>query len=251
MISEETAQKLQQLLASQPTYKPNQAVQAALKDINVSCFVGATCVGKTTLMDALVAYRPQYYGKTRNFTSRPPRADDDPKRYYYYEHSDAGLAPVFARIAQHENLQHNINPYNLTVYGSELADYPHPMNVGDIFSSSIDGFRQLGFGTLHVFSVVTDPDAWRTRLEQRFPSGHPQLHARLEEAVASLTWSLTQTAQDHAWVINPPNDIQAAVTAVDAIIRGENASNQAEAQNLATACLEQAKKLLNDTTPYV
>ena len=35
------------------------------------------------------------------------------------------------RIGQHENLQHNINPYTLTMYGSEIGDYPHPHNLGE------------------------------------------------------------------------------------------------------------------------
>lgn len=243
-LSAETEATLRRLLAEQPTYKPVPAVLDKLQHISFVCFVGATCMGKTTLMDALVALDSSQYGKTRNFTTRPPRADDDPKRYYYFEHTDAGLAPVLKRIAQHENLQHNINPYTLTMYGSEIGDYPHTHNLGDIFSSSIDGFRQLGFGHLRIFSVVTNPDAWLARIEERFPVGHPNRLARLQEAADSLSWSLAQTTSDHAWVINPPEHIEVAVTSVDSVIRGEKPPQQDEAKQLAEECLAKVKQLL-------
>lgn len=241
MISVETEATLRRLLAEQPTYKPTADILEKIQHIRMICFVGASCMGKTTLMDALVALDQRTYGKTRNFTTRPPRADDDPRRYYYYEHSDGGLQPILERIAQHQNLQHNINPYTLTMYGSEIDDYPHRYNLGDIFSSSIDGFRQLGFGELRVLSVVTPADIWLQRLEERFPEGHPSRAARLQEAVDSLAWSLAQTATDHCWIINPPNDIQAAVTSVDLVIRGETLTDQAKARGLAEECLTQLK----------
>ncbi|QQS19400.1 hypothetical protein IPL85_03885 [Candidatus Saccharibacteria bacterium] len=244
MISAKTEALLRKLLAEQPTYKPNSAVLARLKHIDYTCFVGATCMGKTTLMDTLVALNPLSYGKTRNFTTRSPRADDDPKRYYYYPHTDEGLRPIFERIARHENLQHNINPYTLIMYGSEIDDYPHRYNLGDIFSSSIDGFRQLGFGTLRVFSVVTDPAVWIDRVEERFPVGNFDRKARFQEAIDSLSWSLAQAATNHSWIINPSDHIQVAAVSVDAAIRGEIVTTQADARALAEECLKHVKELL-------
>lgn len=244
MISHKTEELLRKLLAEQPHYKPSAAIIEKLRHINMACFVGACCMGKTTLMDALAALDPECYGKTRNFTSREPRADDDPKRYYYYQHTDIGLEPVFGRIASGENLQHNINPYTLIMYGSEVTDYPHPMNMGDIFSSSIDGFRQLGFGTLWVFSVVTDPDTWVARVEERFPQGHPHRESRIREAIDSLEWSLAQSAADHRWVYNPAQHLELAATSVDSVIRGDASISESDAKAMATACLERAKELL-------
>lgn len=225
-------------------YRPETAIVSQLSHIHFACFVGASCMGKTTLMDGLVAFDSKRYGKTRNFTSRPPRTDDDPKRYYYYEHSDAGLAPVLERIAARQNLQHNINPYTLIMYGSELSDYPHLINMGDIFASSIDGFRQLSFGKLWVFSVVTDPDTWAARIEERFPAGSPHREARLREAVDSLAWSLAQNSADHAWVVNPPAHIETATASVDSIIRGNKPPGQVEARALAEACKKRVQELL-------
>lgn len=244
MISAQTEKTLQRLMREQPTYKPGPDILKRLQTVNFICFVGAGGMGKTTLMDALVAHNGALYGKTRNFTSRPRRPDDDPKRYYYYEHTDEGLQPVLERIASGTNLQHNIDPFSGYVYGSEIDDYPHQFNLGDIWSTSIDGFRQLGFGSLRIFSVVTDPEHWQLWFERRFPADHPLREARLKEAAQSLTWSLAQTATDHAWVINRPDHIESAAQFVDTVVRGEHPGRQNEAERLARACLARATELL-------
>ena len=244
MLSARTKARLHKLAAEQPTYRPNTATLEQLRHILFVCFVGAGGMGKTTLMDELVQLDPSRYGKTRNFTSRPPRADDDPKRYYYYPHTDAGLAPVLARIAAHENLQYNINLFSDYIYGTEIADYPHPYNLGDIWSSSIEGLRQLGFGELHIFSIVTDPASWQQRFDSRFPPGHSLREARLKEAAQSLEWSLAQTSPDHTWVINRDGAIRDAAVSVDSTIRGEAPAPQTEARALAEQCLKRAEELL-------
>ena len=244
MISRETEAILKRLLAGQPTYRPLPEIVEKISGTTFLCFVGATCMGKTTLMDTLAALDEQY-GKTRNFTSRPPRADDDPKRYYYYEHSDAGLRPLLDRIERRENLQHNINPFSLYVYGTEAEDYAFLYNMSDIFASSIDGFRQLGYGKLLVFTVITDPDTWELRFERRFPLTNPERTARLKEAVASLEWSLAQSAPDHLFIIDPAGQIEVAAASVQKAVRGEILSDQAEARTLAEACLTRARGLLS------
>lgn len=242
MISEQTKQLLLQLLAEQPTYRPKQAVLDQIKGKRMVCLVGASCMGKTTIMDTLVRLDPRF-GKSRNFTSRPPRADDDTSRYYYYEHSDKGLKPIFDSIRSGELLQYNINPHTLHVYGSEASGYPHDINLGDIFSSSIDGFRQLGFGDVRVVTIVTDPSVWQTRINARFPVGSERREARLKEAVTSLEWSLAQTNPDHSFIINYDGEAEAAAKQLHATLNG-TMPNQEEARRLAEACLAKAKEML-------
>lgn len=243
MVSDETKKQLERLLAIQNAYKPNDAVLALAATKTVVCFVGASSVGKTTLMDALSS-QPGY-GKTHNFTSRPPRPEDDPSRYYYFDHTDKGLGEIFDRISSRELLQYNINPYNLFVYGSAIEGYTYSVNLCDIFSSSIDGFRNLGFGKLYVFSTVTDPKSWLRRFNARFSADHTQRTARLQEAVASLTWSLAQTNPDHRWVINPEGNIAIAAQSVIDCINGTcNSAEQTEAKRLAAACLKAVQEQL-------
>lgn len=206
------------------------------------CFVGASCMGKTTIIEAVQALDPMF-GITHNITSRPPRAGDG-DRYDYYAHTDEGLAPLLHQIETGQLFQYNINPFSLIVYGSTIDGYPHRYNMGDIFASSIDGFRGLGFGKLYVLSVVAKPDIWLRRLNERFPAGHPDRPARIQEAAASLGWSLAQTNPDHRWVINE-GEARTAATDVISFVRGEKplGSDQARARYLAVRCLRTVEAL--------
>ncbi len=244
MVSSDVQQILEKLHDEQPTYKPNEAVLEKLHSVKAVCFVGGACMGKTTLMDALSAYAPEIYGKTRNFTSRPRRDDDDPKRYYYFEHTDEGLRPVIEQITAHELLQYNIDPFSWYVYGSHVDDYPHSHNLCDIWSTSIVGFRQLGFKELHVFSVITEPSAWQARFDARFTPEHPLRLPRLREAAESLRWSLGQTNPDHHWVISHDGQIDEAVQTVDTTLRKQSDTEQPEeARALAEACLARINEM--------
>ncbi len=241
MISEETEERLRQLLAEQPTYKPAPKVLQQVADAHVICFVGATCMGKTTVMQQLIT-QDSRFGEFIVFTSREPRPGDNKERYTYYGHSDAGLAPLLERIENHEVLQYNINPFSLLIYGSEGDGYPYDYNVGDVFASSIDGFRQLGYGSVQVLSIATVPEHWLERFDARFPLGDKGRDARRLEAIHSLEWSLAQTNPDHAWVINRDHELDNAVSMAKRAIDGR-ATHQAEARELAEACLRTIKGL--------
>lgn len=242
MISRETEERLRRLLEAQPTYVANQSVTDQIHGKSVVGFVGATCMGKTTIMQALIASDPKTFGEFIVFTSRAPRENENQSRYTYYDHTDEGLAELLDRIEKHEVLQYNINPFSLYIYGSEATGYPHPQNLGDIFASSIEGFRQTGFGHFQAISIVTDPELWRQRLDERFPAGHPGRKARLQEAISSLEWSLAQKNSEHAWVINTGSPERGAES-VKRTLTGR-IDDQAYARHLAQGCLNHAKEAL-------
>lgn len=244
MLSKQTEQYIDGLLTTQTTYRPNPTVLNQVKRVTLVCFVGAASMGKTTIMDALVALEPSRFGKTKSFTTRPPRADDDTRRYYYFDHTEEGLAPVFKQIQDRELLQYNIDPFSRYIYGSEITGYNHPYNLADIWSTSIEGFRQLGFGKLYICSVITEPDKWLARFNERFAPDNPLRQARLKEAVASLEWSLAQTNCDHCFIINRTSKA-AAADMTHHFIAGD-VVKQPEAREIAQRCLEQAKKELAD-----
>lgn len=241
MISAETEAKLRQLLNERSSYKPRPEVLEQVADKEVWGFVGATCMGKTTIMREL-ARRSSDYGEFIVFTTREPRANDNASRYAYYEHTDASLAELIKRIETKDVLQYDINPFSLLVYGSDVDGYRHRYNLGDIFASSIDGFRQLGFGTVRVISIVTNPATWLTRFNERFPLGHPGRDARKLEAASSLRWSLSQIdAPDHYWLINNRD----ASTVADDLLAmlATSPKPNPEALQLAQACLKQIEEL--------
>lgn len=242
MISPQTESTLRRLLANHATYRPAASILEQAAKTAMLCFVGASCMGKNTIIEA-VQELDQAFGITHNITSRPPRAGDG-DRYDYYAHTDEGLAPLLHQIETGRLFQYNINPFSLTVYGSTIDGYPHRYNMGDIFASSIDGFRGLGFGELFFLSVVTEPGIWLSRLNGRFPAGHHDRAARLKEAAASLEWSLAQTSPDHCWIINR-GDLRTVATGVIKYIRGEKAAlpAQADARRIAADCLAAVKAL--------
>jgi hypothetical protein len=241
MISSQTEEKLRRLLGERSFYKPRPEVLEQIANKEVWAFVGATCMGKTTIMREL-AKRSSDYGEFIVFTTREPRADDNASRYAYYEHTDASLAALIERLETKDVLQYDINPFSLLVYGSDVDGYRHRYNLGDIFASSIDGFRRLGFGTVKVISLVTEPATWLRRFDERFPLGHPGRNARKLEAASSLRWSLGQSsAPDHYWLIN--NDsVSTVADKLLAMLATAPNSNQ-EAMQLAQACLEQIEGL--------
>jgi guanylate kinase len=245
MVSAHTTARLRQLLDAQPAYHPHVAITQQLQHITVIGFVGASCMGKTTVMQALVARDPTMYGEFVTFTSRSPRPGDNTDRYHYYAHTDEGLRDLLGKIERREVVQYNVNPFSMYVYGSDVTGYSHPINVGDIFASSINDFRGAGFGRIQVFSVITNPNTWLTRFNSRFPVDSPERQARLQEAVASLRWSLSQGSPDHSWVINDSNPQAIAKTVDDCIKRAlSDPATQTAAHRLAKDCLTQIQAML-------
>lgn len=242
MISEETEILLKRLLAEQTHYLPRREVAAQIAGKTFICLVGATCMGKSTIMDGLIA-RDGQYGAARTIATRPPRPTDEPGRYTYYEHTDTGLAPLLRRIENREVLQYAIIPGSLSIRASEATDYPYEYNLGDVVSSAISSYERLGFGRLEILNIVTEPEAWLERFKERFPSTHPDHSARLQEAIASLTWSLEQATARAAWIINHEGRLSEAVEAADRAIRYGECTDQEEARALGMACLNLAREL--------
>lgn len=241
MISEDTEQKLAELFAVQDTYRPNESIAQQLANKTMLMFVGATCEGKNTVMEAVAALDKRF-AITGNITTRPPRSDDDPSRYTYYEHTDQDLQALLARIERREMVNYAINQHTKYVYTGALSDYPTEYNLGDVVSNAVTGYRQLGFKKTFAFTVITNPAVWLKRFEERFPLGHPQRKARRDEAIESFTWSLAQTSTDHYWVENVDGKSElAAQTVLDVCLRG--GAGRPGARKLAEASLEAAKQI--------
>jgi hypothetical protein len=239
-LSPDTIGKLNDLMLKQAAYKPSAAVQQAIADKTLIMLVGATCMGKSTLMSSL-AHANSYIRMASSITSRPPRPDD-PSTYTYYEQSDKGLAPLFERIERGELVNYAINPYNHLVYGRAPTDYPGDVNIGDYFSSVVDQFRHLGFKQIIALTVVSEPADWLRRFENRFPPEHPQRISRLQEAAESLRWSLGQT-HDHLWLVSKEDKQDEMVQNLYHVLEYGDDDNQ-QAPKLALACLELIESML-------
>ncbi|HSX07169.1 MAG TPA: hypothetical protein VLG92_05620 [Candidatus Saccharimonadia bacterium] len=240
MLSEQTIQTLNQLHETEDAYRPSSDITAQLGAKTIIMVIGATCQGKNLVMDTAVKLDERFHiAHTR--TSRPPRAGDEPGRYTYFENSDEGLRPVFEAIQNHAMVQYAVNPYSPLIYGSMPADYPTEYNLADVISSAVDNFRHLGFKRTIAITVVSEPTSWLQRFEERFPAGDAQRKARKDEAIESLSWSLSQET-DHYWVHNVDGQPELAAEQVIAIASGTS-NGQPEARKLAEACLEAARSI--------
>lgn len=233
-LSSTTLAELDRLYQAQNTYQPGEPIAAQLAAKTLLAFVGPTCAGKNTVMEA-TAKADKRFKLVGTFTSREPRPDD--QNYTYYQNTDEGLRPILADITGRRVVQYAVNPHAHLLYGSNLGDYAGDFCMADVFSSAVDQFRQLGFGRTLVVSVATDPAAWLQRFNARFPIGHPQRVSRRSEAIESLEWSLSQTAADHHWIVNVDNQPEVVVQAVIALAAGTGAGNPA-ARGLAEATLQ-------------
>ncbi len=241
MISAATERQLDELLLVQNAYTPNAAIKEQLTHKAIVMLVGATCEGKSTAMHATVALDKRF-GTTGNFTSRAPR-EDDIDSYTYYEHTDVGLMPILTRIRHHEVVQYAINPFTKQIYGTEVGDYNADYNVKDVFASAIDGFRQLGFGSTKAITVITEPETWLRRFEERFPPGDSRRTARRDEAIQSFEWSLAQPAGRHFWVENIDDKADYAGREIIAITLGTSLGHS-QARKHGEASLAAASKII-------
>ncbi len=205
MLSPETEHHLLDLQANQTNYRPDPEIQRQLGDKVAILLVAPSCGGKNTVMDATTKADDDRFCVMGTITSRVPRAGDNPDLYTYYDHTDDGLAELFARIDTHELVQYAVSPYEpYYVYGSGIGDYPKIFCMGDIFSDAVDPYRSLGFDRVIAISLVTEPDVWLPRFNERFPVGDPNRAGRISHAKRSLLWSLAQQeSAGHVWVENP------------------------------------------------
>jgi hypothetical protein len=220
MLSPTTIQQLDILHKTQNSYEPNPTVQAQLSTKTLFAVVGATSVGKNTVMETAAKFDPRFR-IAGTFTSRERRETDNPSIYMYYQNSDEGLQGLLAEIAKREVVQYAVNTHSHLVYGSHLGDYSSVYNLRDVFSGAITGFRQLGFKQVVTATIITDPDAWLRRFEARFPMDNPDRAARRDEAIDSLTWSLAQPNDgSHFWIENIDGQPEQAAKALIAIADG-------------------------------
>lgn len=246
MLSEAAKDQLALLYSQQSVYRPAPAIAEQLFQRTVIMLVGATCMGKNTIMEAVCTADDRFRISGR-FTSRAPRDSDDPDEYTYYPNTDAGLAPLLQRIADRQVVQYAVNPHANLIYGTSIEDYAAEYNLSDVLAAAVDTFRRLPFRRTLAITVVTEPDAWVRRLDERFPPGDPQRRPRLQEAIESLRWSLAQTGSDHAWIANlDGNQAQAAQEVLRIVLEGpaEGGLPPAQLRSLAEACLQVAQGLL-------
>ena len=233
MISAATQTEVDRLRQLQNTYLPSDDIRAVLQHKSLVMLVGATCQGKSTVIQAATTL-DQRFGMAGNLTTRPPR-EDDGTLYTYYDYTDEGLQKLFTKIENHELVQYAFNTTG-HIYGSELAHYSYEYNLKDVLASAVDSFRRLGFGSTKAVTVISDPGAWLARFNDRFPPGNIYRVARRDEAIQSFMWSLAQPSGTHGWVENIDGQPEkAGQTVIDIALN--NGTDDSHARALAEQSL--------------
>lgn len=171
----------------------------SLADKTLVMVVGPSSVGKSTLMNEVVRLDPTF-GRVKSFTTRPPRTNDEAGQYFYLtpdelnERSDVITDVVYPTTGFH--------------YGTIPESYASSYNLLDTLAHSIKDYRALPFARTVTISLTTEPEAWSAWLKQRFPTGGDDMQKRLQEAIQSISWSLSQT-HDHHWLVNRPDELAA------------------------------------------
>jgi len=187
-----------------------------MQQVTMVPFVGATAVGKNFLMSATG------YHVVGTTLTRQPRLDDDPAKYTYVSNEY-----LLEQIAAAEVVQYAVSPTAPTIYSSMVSDYAFDQpNAMDCFFDAVAGLRTKGYKAVKTISVFTPATQWRTQLDDRYAQDTPEyVRSRLDEAVASIRWSLEQAeAQnpDHHLVINDPQHFESVIHSIHAFVKGES-----------------------------
>lgn len=189
------------LREAEEEYVPSGAVCEALSKVTMVPLVGPFAVGKSACMDEVRGIDPGF-GRVQSFTTREPRAGEEPSEYRWLKHDPTNLDRILGWVRRGELVQYVIHPTTGNVYGSDLSDFARPYTMLDALSNSIAPLRALPFKDMVEITLVVEPCEWealsRVRKEQ---VDKAELEKRLREGVKSLTWSLEQ-GDDMAWVAN-------------------------------------------------
>lgn len=229
MLSRETEKRLATARQNEDTYQPNASIRAQLASKTLVMFVGPVAVGKSYLMNH-VAQIADDFSRVPVFTTRDPRADDEPGMFRYLPHDDAHVSMLLGKIENGEVVQYAIHPTSGRIYGSEISDHPNAYNMLAMLSGGVEQLRQMPFKGTVTLGVGVRPETWRQRLAKRYSRPGEEKTRRLREAALSLDWLL---ADPHAKMVdNTPSDPAAAIQAILRMVRHGQAGSQAAKQNI-------------------
>lgn len=204
MLSQSVQERLDTARVLQLQYRSNAQVSSQLHDKTLVMVVAPTATGKSYLMRQVAEQDPEC-GRVKDFTTRPPREDDQPNAFDYYPHDDVSVSRLLDRIHNQEVVQYMVHPTTGALYGSELSGYPASYNFLETISSVVTVLRLLPFKRTVVIGVVVDLEQWKQWFMKRYPDISSDRTKRLQEAVTSLEWLTDTTHADLIhWVINDP-----------------------------------------------
>ncbi len=243
MLSSSVQERLDTARVLQLQYRPNAEIARELRTKTLAMVVAPTATGKSFLMRQ-AAERDHEIGRVKDFTTRPPRQDDQPGAFEYHPHDDGYISAYLDKIHRQEVVQYMIHPTTGMLYGSELTGYPARYNFLETISNVVTVLRLLPFEKTVVIGVVVELEQWKAWFRNRYPEQTTDRTKRLQEAVTSLEWLTDITHADLIhWVINSLDRDGAAVM-IDIV---KNDARGDDGREIALDMLQWARNELSTT----
>jgi hypothetical protein len=243
MLSPSVQERLDTARVLQLQYRPNSEIAAQLHTKTLAMVVGPTATGKSYLMRQ-VAERDPECGRVKDFTTRPPRSDDQPGAFDYRTHDDRQVTIYLDKIHRQDVVQYMVHPTTGMLYGSEITGYPATFNFLETISNVVTVLRLLPFQRTVVVGVVVELEQWKEWFINRYREQSTDRTKRLQEAVTSLEWLTDATHADLIhWVINGA-DRDGAATMIDVV---KNGSRGDDGRDIALDMLSWARNELSTT----
>ena len=202
-------------------YQALPEVQARIANVDLLMIIGATGVGKTSIIKRLgIPF-------VITDTTRPIRPDEIPGSDYNFR---TDYDQLVAEIKDQKFVQVNIFPTG-DFYGTRASAYPQlGYAVYAVVADKIAEFRQMGFNET-ISAFITPPTflEWMDRMDKHNVETD-QLPKRLEEAKRSFNFALNDS-QVH-FILN--DDLDNAVGQTKLLVNGKpNAAREANARAAA------------------
>lgn len=157
--------------------------------------VAPSAMGKSTIMNEVVRLNNRF-ARVHSFTTRRPRANDEPGQYIYLTQDELVKERSHGVVVTETTF-----PTTGQTYGTLCTSYSGEFCLLDTLSNSVNEYRALPFHATKTISLTAEPEQWRQWFIDRFPDSESyDAVKRLEEAQLSIEWSLTDP--DTMWLIN-------------------------------------------------
>ena len=213
-VSEIVQEQLDLVRKLEKTYEPNDDIKRRLAHKVLIPIVGPCAVGKSYVIETLIANYPDF-AQVYSLSTRKPRPDDTPATMRNIPWTNRAVQDMCDTIEVGEAVQYVFHPKTDDIYATTLDCYPGTYNLLPALSGSIPGLERLPFQAMPITGLVTTPEAWTEWFDRRVFSSPADRTARIGEAASSLQWLIDNPQV--AIIANIPGKPEHAARAIHAL----------------------------------
>lgn len=215
MAEKDTEEILETIRVAESTYCPSKEVADTLRDKTLVMIVGPVAVGKSYVISHLTMKDPDFK-QVSIFTTRDARPGEHPEDVRSQPRTRSSLTQLQKKIQDGLLVQYTIHPTTGHIYGTLASDYKARYNLLPTLSGAVESRGKLPFADSVVILLVAKPETWQTWLNIRYPEKSDERAKRVNEAIISLRWGLSEERSLNVhWV---ENDIDHPSKAIEDII---------------------------------